>query len=310
MFQALDSFLKRIAAEGEIWFCPNPGNAGDALIAAATWQRFRSLGIAPKAVPRDGFDATGKIVLYGGGGNLVPMYSQASDFLRRHHRNARRIVLLPHTVDGHEDLLAELGPNATLFCREAASHFHCLRHASAAEVVLSHDLALGLDAERLPPPRPGSLAALLLQGAWTTFRRGRVDGPGLAEIRNVLRFARRHGIFDPGRTPSRTRQALDAFRLDAESAGSPVPEGNIDVSAALELRSYRRRPMEISARYLLGALRGFRRVRTDRLHVCIAATLLGIDVEFHANSYFKCRAIWMHSLKERFPSIRWVDGVP
>jgi len=68
--------------------------------------------------------------------------------------------------------------------------------------------------------------------------------------------------------------------------------------------------MEISARYLLGALRGFRRVRTDRLHVCIAATLLGIDVEFHANSYFKCRAIWMHSLKERFPSIRWVDGVP
>ena len=99
---------------------------------------------------------------------------------------------------------------------------------------------------------------------------------------------------------------LDAFRIDAESGGRPLPPGNLDLSDLLELRSYRRRAMDISAAWLLGCLRGYRLVRTDRLHVCIAAALLGIDVEFHANSYFKCQAIWNHSLKGSFPSIRWM----
>lgn len=307
MFTSLDPFLKRIASEGELWYCPNPGNAGDALIAAATWQRFGSLGIHPKPVPRDGFDPSGRIVLYGGGGNLVPMYSQASDFLRANHREAKRIVLLPHTVQGHEDLLAKLGSNTTIFCREAASYTHCLRHARTAEVFLCHDLALGLDPSRLPPPRPTALISLLLQGAWTTIRRGRVDGPGLAEIRRVREFALGHRLLSRVDAKRRGRETLDAFRLDAESSGRPVPKGNIDISAELKLLTYRRLPMEISASLLLDALRRFRLVRTDRLHVCIAAALLGIEVEFHANSYFKCRAIWEHSLKDRFPSIRWVE---
>ena len=305
MFSSLDSFLTRIAAEGDLWYLPNPGNAGDALIGAATWQRFDRLGLRVHAIPRDGFDPTGKIVLFGGGGNLVPLYSQAADFLRANHGKARRLVLLPHTVDGHEDLLASLGPSTTIFCREEVSLRHCRIHASRAEVVLSHDLALGLEVDRLLLPSSMDLARLHLQGAWTTLRRGRVDGPGLSEIRHAWSWAKRLGPLAVGKEGPRHDSRLDAFRIDSESGGHPRSPGNLDLSDLLELRSYRRHAMDISASWLLGCLRGHTLVRTDRLHVCIAASLLGIAVEFHPNSYFKCQAIWEHSLQGLFPTIRW-----
>lgn len=306
MFGSLDGFLVKLASEGDLWYCPNPGNAGDALIAAATWQRFRKLGIRVRAIPRDGFDASGRNVLFGGGGNLVPMYRQAAEFLQLHHRKAKHIALLPHTIDGHRELLGTLGKNTTLFCREEVSYAHCLQAAPGAACLLSHDLAIGLDPRELVLPTRLDQAGLLLRGAWVTLRRGKVDGPGLAEIRRVLEFARSHGVGTSSRPPVRSTDTLDAFRQDAESGGRILPPGNLDLSRSLELHGLLEGPLTIAAKLLLGALRGYRRVRTDRLHVCIAAALQDIEVEFHANSYFKCLAIWEHSLRQRFPSIRWM----
>lgn len=306
MFQELDRILQELAGDREIWYRPNPGNAGDSLIALATWQRFSALGIRAREVPARGFDATGRVVLYGGGGNLNPRYREASEFIQEHHRSADRIVLLPHTVEGCEDLLSRLGPNAILFCREAVSYEHCLRHARRARVLLSHDLALGLDPTRVRLPGPAAPARL----AWLAVRRKmglRCDGPGVGEVWRALRFAARHGMVGPRDSTARRAPVLAAFRGDIESAGIPLPSGNIDLSEALMLRSNGRFVHETSASLFLGALRGYREVRTDRLHVCIAGALLGLDVELHGDAGFKCRAIWMHSLKDRHPRVRWAD---
>jgi exopolysaccharide biosynthesis predicted pyruvyltransferase EpsI len=53
----------------KIYFLPNPGNAGDSLIAAATFQFFDKHSIVYEVVTNDNFDSSGKIVAYGGGGN-------------------------------------------------------------------------------------------------------------------------------------------------------------------------------------------------------------------------------------------------
>jgi len=51
-------------------------------------------------------------------------------------------------------------------------------------------------------------------------------------------------------------------------------------------------------------------VRTNRLLLAIGAGLLGKRVEFHPNSYFKNRAVYEFSLRDRFPHMEWAkeDG--
>ena len=39
------AYLRRLGEEGVIYFKPNPGNAGDAMIAHATYQLFNELGL-------------------------------------------------------------------------------------------------------------------------------------------------------------------------------------------------------------------------------------------------------------------------
>lgn len=305
MFRSLDRTLLELSAQGELWYQPNPGNAGDALICAATWRRFRSLGLRVLPVPPRGFDSAGKIVLYGGGGNLTPLYNryrQGKAFVQAHHRQAKSLVVLPHTINGCDELLADLGPNCTLFCREASSFHHCRACAPSANVELSHDIALGLDPDTLPPPGPRSILRLVLRAARVSLGRGRIHGPGLREAARLLALRGRLP-----RSAGRRGRILDAFRVDVEGI-STIPQGNIDLSEELALREMTEDSAAFSAALLLDSLRGWDKVRTDRLHVCIAAALLGIHVEFHPNSYFKCRAVWEHSLRDRFPSIRWMGA--
>jgi exopolysaccharide biosynthesis predicted pyruvyltransferase EpsI len=73
---------------------------------------------------------------------------------------------------------------------------------------------------------------------------------------------------------------LNAFRLDAESAGAPVPAGNRDISA--ECTSLDEWLWTISRHDL---------VRTDRAHVLIAAAMIGRRVEYRSSCYHKVPSI-------------------
>lgn len=273
-------------------YCPNPGNAGDSLIAVATMQLFAKLGIGVKWVGCRKVVEPGRIVFYGGGGNLVANYPDAACFIEANHRQAERLVLLPHTVEGHGELLRGLGANVDLITREPVSHAYCREAARGANVHLSEDLALWCDVgelRRLPLPGP-------LEGPLPEKKHRR------KAIRRAMLDERLGRLFFPWK-----RRLLKAGRMDRERAeGREVAKGNRDVS---DLFSYGVRDEEtvsLSARHFMDFVDGYDSVETDRLHVCIGAALLGKKVIFHPNSYFKNEAVYRHSLERRFPLIRWV----
>lgn len=291
MSSELESILRECAGEGPIWYHPNPGNAGDALIAHATYALFDRLGVRWLPATGTDFDAHDRNVVYGGGGNLVPGYTIARDFIAKHHKSSRRLILLPHSVDGNEDLLAELGPNVHLFLRERRSFDHCARHAPLAHLELGHDLAFSLPADRARAPGILELARAFLE----TFARRSPPTPRMMAM--VIQRLLRGGNPAGG--------TLQAFRTDRESTGQPLPEGNRDLSETFLLGSMEPRWASLSARLLLAWVARPQLVRTDRLHVAISCCLKTVPVEMHPNSNHKLEAVFEHSIRGRFPSAIW-----
>jgi exopolysaccharide biosynthesis predicted pyruvyltransferase EpsI len=288
----LDQVLASLVGE-EVFYQPNPGNAGDALIALGAYRAMERAGIPVRLFPRDAGGAKGRVVLYAGGGNLVGLYPACRDFFREHHARAKRLILLPHTIAGNEDLLGALGPNVTLICRDPVSFEHTRRHANRSEVLLDHDLALGLDA-----------ADVL---SWSPSLRVRVDPesrPWATPLRAWMADRRNRARF---RWRVVTRETTgNAFREDREARWDP-PSGNVDLSVEMNLSPTKYPGVAaLISRSFLASIGELPRVRTNRLHVAIGAGLLGKSVEFFPNSYFKNEAIFRFSLEASFPSVRWM----
>ena len=72
---------------------------------------------------------------------------------------------------------------------------------------------------------------------------------------------------------------LNAFREDKESVNDNVPPDNVDVS----YNGYATKPLD----ELLGILKKYKEIRTDRLHIAICGVLLGKEVKLYPNSYYK-----------------------
>lgn len=289
MGTGLREFLRSLSTGEKILFFPNPGNAGDALIAHASYQFFRELNI-PIEIVRDHRQAQpeGRIVIYGGGGNLVPDYSHAREVLLHLGPRARRMVVLPSSISGNEDLLASLESNVDVLCREAVSYEYVRSMAPRARVHLFHDMAFYLDVERTLRENPFQVQP------------------------HLPRLALRALLFEPGLFRARVKQArageLAAFRTDRESLSASLPGDNFDLARWLSYGTDREDVARYVAWRLLHFLRRFERIRTDRLHICIAGALLGKQVDFHANSYYKNKAVFEFSLRDRFPTVRWMGS--
>ena len=86
------------------------------------------------------------------------------------------------------------------------------------------------------------------------------------------------------------------FRTDKEkNKSSNIPDFNIDLSL---LGTH-----DKGIAPFFEILSNFQLVKTDRLHVCIAAALMGRQVHLYPGSYFKSRAIYESSLKGNFPNV-------
>jgi len=57
-------------------------------------------------------------------------------------------------------------------------------------------------------------------------------------------------------------------------------------------------------------LANYKVVNTDRLHVSIGASLLGLKVNLNEGCYFKNQAIYRSSLKDFFPNTKFIDFEP
>ena len=241
-------------------FFHQAGNAGDGLIAYATYLAMQRHGIKYETM-HNWDDVHGATILVGGGGNLIEgRYAETAEFIRR-HASRNRLILLPHTVSGYADVLQETHRNLTVFCREPVSHaLALLAGAKPANTHLAHDMVFYLEDDHFAPWEMGT-------------------------------------------------GSLAAMRQDGESSGfAPVPQGNIDISSSWNGELWQN---EKFTRAVVDSLRcfiePFRQVQTDRLHVSILSALLGKEVFFFPNAYYKNRAVFEHSMSARFPKVRFVN---
>ena len=272
----------------ETVFAPNSGNAGDSLIAEATYQFFDRIGLAYSPVTLNDRLSKPSRVIIGGGGNLVMPYHNVSSFIAVNLDRCEELIILPHSIRGHEDVLARLDERCTIICREQRSFDFTLAAAPRAKVLLGHDMALLWNREETRRRASRALTTHPFDGAF--------------QLRNLKLWVR--DLQHRGKVKDGT---LNAFREDVESLGAPLPPDNVDLSHVFATDSmashYSARAVDALVRFLDRA----ERVRTDRLHIAILSTLLGKTVEMHDNNYGKNRSVYDRSLAGRFSNVTFSD---
>jgi exopolysaccharide biosynthesis predicted pyruvyltransferase EpsI len=136
-------FLKELKGK-KIIYTPNPGNAGDSLIASSTLDIFKKINLDFEIQnPKNKFNK--KTIIYGGGGNLIDKYDNLRNFLWKNLKD-NRIIVLPHTFSHCDKLLNRIGSNVTLIARERVSFDYIKTHMRYPEnALLSDDMAFHLD---------------------------------------------------------------------------------------------------------------------------------------------------------------------
>lgn len=292
----LETLLQNLKGD-EVIYVPNPGNAGDALIAAGTYQLFDRLNLDYKFYKPSEcseYAVKGKTVIYGGGGNLISESkgNACNILLSRVHRHADKVILLPHTVSGNEELLRGLGPNTTLFAREKISYDHIKANTPKANVFLAHDMAFFLDwSEYIKKPGPLNQAP------------GRRFHDRLKHLKKWVP-ARIHLM----RAYLQNNKCLNCFRTDKEQTDLELPGDNLDLSLKLKQGPLSPFIAHAVTRQMLRYLSLFPTIKTNRLHVCIGAALIGKKVVFYPNNYYKNCAVYEHSIKDRFPNVTWREN--
>jgi len=278
----------------DISYVPNPGNGGDALIAAATFQLFDDLGLQYNCVNRNLSSYDGQTLVYGGGGNLGLMKNFSARLLTRVHRGVKRLVILPHTIKEVTPLLADFGSNVDIICREKISYEYVKNSTVSANVYLANDVALSLNVKQLLGTSHNFLDKTTVGVEYFFNKVGLMKGqaPSLSAARHL--FMAEKLLENMRKTAS--GNTLNAFRTDSEKTGILLPADNVDVSEVLTLGVETRKLAYLAAYYFLTFLNGYSVINTNRLHVCIGGALLGKKINFYPNNYFKCRAVYDYSL--------------
>lgn len=253
-------------------YIPNYGNLGDSLIATGTKMAFDSLGV--NFQPIESINKISNAVLvYAGGGNLVPYYKNCSNFLSAVINKPNSVVILPHTISGHSELIKNLDERHHLFCREEKSYQYVSLFQSA-KTYYDHDLALRINPEIL----------------FSNYSRDIKNAPEelVKEVEIILRKSIHY---------SRSNRRIGYFfRGDMESKIHKI-DNSFDISN-LMISNWKLNEFTtlISTAFLM-AISMFDKIYTDRLHVAIGASILKIPTKLYPNSYYKNRAVFESSLK-------------
>jgi exopolysaccharide biosynthesis predicted pyruvyltransferase EpsI len=275
---SLAAIFRELRGKAVLYY-PNPGNAGDSLIAAATYQIFRSFGIHPRLLsgPKDVKALKDEVVLLGGGGNLVPMYGGMASMLAALNGRSNRVVVMSHSVRGHDAVLTSLDDGFSLYCRELPSYEYVQSLRLRAHVGLSHDLAIYLDTDELL--------------SWW-----RSDSGNEARFRSTL-------LKEGGTTAESVRdREVWCIRGGAErTIGRPT--GNLDISAIFRA-GVRPTEAETGAAMMIEFCKLPNSIVTNRLHAGVAAGLVGSPCRLLDNSYGKVSSVYAFSLRARFGALR------
>lgn len=253
--------LSELKKQGRFTYIPNTGNAGDMLIASATYAFFKEHNIRYKRFTNK--KHIRKTIVYGGGGIWTSDYEKYWTPMLRIFARAKRIVILPSSFNDCQKLLEMLDERFVVFCREKRSYEYLMSAKTRAKILLDHDMAFRM--RNVPHD-----IKLSNNAATETFK-----ARPWANISKTARF----------------------IRQDVESAGEY--QTDMDVSALVH-GDYKQTTSEyadLCACMMLHIVNQADNVITDRLHVAIAAMLLNKQVYMLDNSYGKLSAVYEHSMK-------------
>lgn len=264
----VDYLISEFGLDKHYRFMPNGGNLGDNLIAAAIIQKFEKkklswslfTGGSPSMSDKD-------ILIYGGGGSLVPLYQGGVDCINYLKRFNRPIVVFPQTVRGHSAFW-ESSKGINIFCRDIESYRYISSYSSN-KAFLADDMAINLDIDEYPYS-------------------------GVIDYHKKIK-----AISSPG---SISRE-LNVFRRDEESFNKNSLINSVDVPVIQYPKFTSAGDIKTQAMFFLMSFAPFDQLNTDRLHSCIAAAKIGLNVNFYDNSYGKNLAVYEFSLKERFDNV-------
>lgn len=262
--------LKKI---GNFTYIPNPGNAGDMLIAAATMGFFEKHNL-PYTMYKDGGDID--TVVYGGGGIWTADYKK--DWLKHLEvlNQAKKIVILPSSFNNCPELIDALDERFVVFCREKRSYEYVKGANTRATVLLDHDMAFRMTTKQLAKPYAISTKT--------------VDALDKVDWQSIPKNA----MF---------------MRGDGESAGKYKTDLDVSELAGWYLLSAKPDWINFCAQLMLSVVNQADAVVTDRLHVAIAGLLTGKTVYMLDNTYGKLSAVYEHSMKQ-FKNVHFCTEMP
>ena len=101
----------------------------------------------------------------------------------------------------------------------------------------------------------------------------------------------------------------NCFRNDKEKTNIVIPPDNNDISQTLNKKNNTSDPLVINkvSFSIFEYLSKYEIINTNRLHVAIAGSLLGKKVNLYQNNYYKIKAIYDYSIKDKFENTRLCD---
>ena len=255
--------LAELRSLGTFTYIPNPGNMGDCLIAKATYDFFDRNHLNYRLYSGQCADT----IVYGGGGIWVAnLYAKAYTKSLSVMKQAKKVVILPSSVHDCAQLVDILDERFVVFCRDKRTFDYLVDQNTTAKILMSHDMALRLTRQALQ----GELRV--------TYERYK----SLLTMQNQLSGLGRVAFF---------------FRDDVEKKFNF--ESQFDLSAQFGSKRMEKEEVSYASMVMLSAVDMFDVVITDRLHVGIAATLMGKEVYLFDNNYGKISGVYKNSLSTR-----------
>ncbi|MCL0389549.1 polysaccharide pyruvyl transferase family protein [Klebsiella pneumoniae] len=260
-----DLLLKSYHLSHRFVYKANPGNAGDGVIASATYDFFERNALT--YIPyRDGerYSSETDILIFGGGGNLIEgLYSEGDDFIQNNIGKFHKVIIMPSTIRGYSDLFINNIDKFVVFCRENITfdYIKSLNYEPNKNVFITDDMAFYLDLNKYLSLKP---------------------------------------VY---------KKQANCFRTDSESLTGDYKENNHDISLTWNGDYWDNEFLaRNSTRCMINFLEEYKVVNTDRLHVAILASLLGKEVNFYPNSYYKNEAVYNYSLFNRYPKTCFITA--
>eukprot|EP00121_Abeoforma_whisleri_P009442 Awhi_evm1s8682 len=266
----LKAYLKNYEHQ-HIVFIPNEGNGGDALIACSEYHIFQKFNIT-YTLGLYYLTYENQLLIYGGGGNLDGHHHHAKIFLEKNmpKKLGNKIILLPHTIRQEDQLMEHLENNVLIFCREKIS-FQYVRSLSRFPDNVFLSRDMAFYFDQLP-----------INSASKAQPQRRED------VR---------GYF---------------FRRDEQQTAELGPSSNVDLTAILNYDSTMRDREKVCSTVndIFIFLNRYDEIFSNRLQICIYASLLGKKVHCFPNSYYKNKAVFDYSIRSKFPKSVFKTKLP